>query len=131
VDAHLVEHDFEVVLHGVPGDVQGIGDAAGWFAAQDEGGDLCFAGGQAVRGEQEGAVPPPSGPPPTRSANSCGPTATRSAGCGPRTGNSATSSPDTSAPPEPQRPPQGPSGRDFVPPLGRSRRRGVIVRLVT
>ena len=45
VDAHLVEHDFEVVLHGVPGDVQGVGDAAGWFAAQDEGGDLRFAGG--------------------------------------------------------------------------------------
>ena len=56
VDAHLVEHDFEVVLHGVPGDVQGVGDAAGWLPAQDEGGDLCFAGGQAVRYEQEGAV---------------------------------------------------------------------------
>ena len=58
VDAHLVEQDFEVVLHGVPGDVQGVGDGAGWLPAQDEGGDLCFAGGQAVRYEQEGGGQP-------------------------------------------------------------------------
>ena len=55
--------------------------------------------------------PPPSGPPPTRSASNCGPTATRSPGCGPRTRNSATNSPDTSAPPVPQQPPQAPTGR--------------------
>lgn len=37
MDTHLVDDDFEVVLHGVSGDVQGVGDAAGWFPAQDEG----------------------------------------------------------------------------------------------
>ena len=51
VHPDFVEHGLEMVLDGVPGDVQGVGDAAGWFAAQDEGGDLRFAGGQAVRYE--------------------------------------------------------------------------------
>ena len=64
--------------------------------------------------------------PPTRCGSNCGPTATRSAS-GPRTRNSATTSPDTSAPLELPQSPEGPSSREGrVPgpgcPFERSRR---------
>jgi hypothetical protein len=81
-----------------------------------------------------GNCPPTSRPPPSRSANNYGPTATRSAGCEPRTRNSATNSPGTSAPPEPQQPPQGPSSRHCPRtgrPLRRSRRGVTAGRNVT
>lgn len=54
MDTHLVKNGFQVILHCVRGDVQGGGDDAGGFAAQNENGDLGFTRGQAVRGEHQG-----------------------------------------------------------------------------
>ena len=49
VDTDLVEDGFEVVLHGVPGDVQRVRDDGGRRPAEDQGGYLGLAGRQTVR----------------------------------------------------------------------------------
>jgi len=81
----------------------------------------CTANPNSARRSTGSATPPPAdretcpspnGPPPTRCASNCGPTATSSPGCGPRTRNYASNSPDTSAPPESRPSPKSQSSRE-------------------
>jgi hypothetical protein len=52
-DARLLEHVLQVLLHGVRGDAEPVGDLGRGVAAQDQPGDVLLAIGQPVGGHQQ------------------------------------------------------------------------------